>query len=343
MADFDFNIDSELADMRRAPVQPKGGAAPKPAATEAPRKPAPKVDTTAPKPVPTENPVLPEPEGFGVKQGHQEANSGSSDVRAPADPVNWKKFKTMSGVFEHVGGVRPVLLKEHIKRSQVSGLPEPMMLAIQDSLRERYKGAVVDFPWGSYKIDDHNRVFTTKSSLMRYLMFDAFRDEAGSQLQYAKQWMVLHHLTVFDANFRPDMLKQASDELDIYALILVSTLSEKAPGTGPQSEGEHQLNDQIRMLNTNMNRVFERLNDQDATFDAYAERSIMIQTVMLLDRMGLLRGGLPKDTGAFMRVLEQNRDELEGMSSRIDEHLTAEQERKRTMAREERLRAFSRG
>lgn len=337
MAGFDFNIDNELAGMRRqtsasAPVKP-------PAAKPAPKA-VPQDVREAP---PAENPVLPEPEGFAVKQGHQEANSGGSDVRAPADLVNWKKFKTMPGVFEFVGGARPVLLKEHIKRSQVSGLPEPMMIAIQDALRERYKGAVVEFPWGSYQIDDRNRVFTAKSSLMRYLMFDAFRDASGTHVQYAKQWMVSHHLNVFDTNFRPDMLKQASDELDIYALLLVSALTDADMKPGALSDGEHAVSDQLSMLNSNMNRLFERLTDQDDVFEKYAERSHTIQTVMLLDRMGLLRGGLPKDTAAFMRVLEQNRDELEGMSGRIDEHLTAEQERKRTMLREERLRAFPRG
>lgn len=289
----------------------------------------------------TPNPRQAEPEGFDVAQSQQETPGNSGNKNKKADPVNWKQFKTLPGIFEHVGGDRPVRLNQRIRKSQVSGIPEPMLGFIQEHLKERYIGAVVDFPWGSYKVTDKNRVFNANPSLIRYLAFDALRDAAGTHVQYAKQWMVLQH-PVFDEGFNPDThLGQTSDELDIYALLFVGhadTDYNESVQSSKEPEQDYQTAERMGLLNISMSRVLDKLNEQEAAFNQYTERNSMIQTVMLLDRMGLLRGGLPRDVGDFIRILEESRDTVADTNNVIDSHMEAEKERQKTLARQERMR-----
>lgn len=280
---------------------------------------------------------------LGHSHGGEDASSSGkkAERKTGASPIEWKRFKTMPGIFEHVGGERPVRLHPDIKRSQVSGIPEPMIGFVQKQLKEKHTGAVVGFPWGEYEITEKNRVFTTKSSLMRYLLFDSLRDADGSHVQYAKQWMVLQH-PVFDRGFNPEThLGPNSDELDIYALLFVAHTVEgyAEPATrGQDSEQDYQTAERIGMLNMGMGRLLEKLNEQEKIFRQYAEQNAVMQTVLLLDRMGLLAGGLPRDVGEFIRVLEQNRETVSGTDTIVAAHIHAEKERKKTLARQERMR-----
>ncbi|MGX1195866.1 hypothetical protein [Metabacillus sp. SLBN-84] len=348
MSDFDFNLDieAELAGIRghKEKVSRQGES----------RQPERK--KTAPQ-VQQETPKLehgggtssgrPEPEEPALSHSHGGEDATSSQKKksvqpsGAVSPVDWKRFKTLPGIFEHVGGDRPVRLNPDIKRLKVSGIPEPMLAAVQKRLKEKHTGAVVAFPWGEYEITEKNRVFTTKASLLRYLMFDAFRDEAGTHIQYAKQWMVLQH-PVFDQGFNPDThLSQASDELDIYTLLFVAHTSEEyreEPEKVSGSELDYQTAERIGMLNMGMGRLLDKLNEQEAMFRTYTERSTVLQTVTLLDRMGLLAGGLPRDVGELMRVLASNRKALAETDLVVSGHIQAEEERKKTLARQERLR-----
>ena len=87
-----------------------------------------------------------------------------------------------------------------------------------------------------------------------------------------------------------------------------------------------------------MSRVLDKLNEQAELLAEQNERQTMLQTVLLLDRLGLLKGGLPKDMGEFVRVLEQNRDAVVQTGVVVDNHVRAESERKQTLARQERMR-----
>lgn len=341
MVGFDFNIDNELNSIRKKP----GTGASRPAEA----KPQTEEKKQAPQAVATEAPVAPEPreikepepEGFGINQSHQESNNGSSPKpRRVSKPIDWQAFKELKDVFVHVGGERPVVLQEPIRRSQTSGIPEPMMTAIQEKLKEKYKGASLEFPWGTYTIDDNSRVFTIKSSLMRYLLFEAFSDGTGLEVQYAKQWLVSHQPAAFDVNFKISSLKPASDELDIYVMLFVAYSSE---GSQAKSNGSFESNflaiDQLNLMNDNVSRLMDMVDNQSTTLETFADRNHTLQTVMLLDRMGLLKGGLPKDTTEFIRVLEQNRSAIETMSETVDDHISAEKDRKRVLLREEHLKA----
>lgn len=340
MAGFDFNFDNEINNIRKK----TGAGGTKPATAASPVKqeevettPAPQAVATAERPEPTPREIKePEPEGFGVSQSHQESNNGDFVPRRLKDPINWKAFKPLRGVFDFVGGDRPVVLHEPIKRTQASGMPEGLIVATQLELKTKYAGASLEFPWGTYTIDETNRVFTTRASLLRYLLFDGLRNADGIHVQYAKQWLVGHIPNAFDENFKLDASK-ASDELDIYVLLFVAH--------NVASDGEsivaptHDMADQLGLMNTNVTRLMDMVNSQSAAFDQFAERSHTLQIVTLLDRMGLLRGGLPKETGEFVRLLEQNRESVELMGETVDQHISAEADRKRVLAREARMKA----
>lgn len=366
MSDFDFSIDQELDEIRgQEPKQKKQvlqkKKQQKPERKDSSSSSSPNSSTRVQqqmqrKPVDAANQSAnstqtsePEPEGFKVEQSHQEVMSGSAQTsKKKVDPVNWKAFKTLPNIFEHVGGDRPVRLNPDIRKSQVSGLPEPMLGLVQAILKEKHNGAIVTFPWGDYEITEKNRVLTTKSSLVRYLLLDAFRDENGTHVQYAKQWLVLNH-PVFDEGFNPDThLSPTSDELDIYALLYVSHQSNhygnyESSRKMTTSEADHQISERISMVNMGMSRLLDKITEQEKAFQAYTERSNVLETILLLDRMGLLKGGLPRDIGEFVRVLEQNREQLKQTDTIIDNHIHAEKQREKALLRDARIRQTAKG
>jgi len=366
MSDFGFDFEKELAGIRGGNTQPpKRGGDTKSAPTTPPNATKTSAQdavvesieasaqalhetrtaesqapvSTAPAPVQPRAPIT---EGLQVAQSHQETLGGSGGSSG-SDTINWKQFKTLPGIFEHVGGIRPVQLNSHIRKSQVSGMPEPMLGIIQERLQKKYTGAVVDFPWGPHTVTHKNRVFTTKASLIRYLLFDGFRDADGTHVQYAKQWLVLQH-PAFDVGFNPDThLGPTNDELDIYVLLYVAhsqamTAGEYAGVQRVNSEQEFQTAERLGLINMGVGRVLEKLQAQEQALAEYAARSHMLQTVLLLDRMGLLKGGIPKDVGEFVRVLEQNRESVAQTGVIVDNHIIAEQARRDTLARDARSR-----
>lgn len=370
MSGFDFDFNLELETMRGSgnsstPEKPKeppinlskpnvepqirptqGNSGP--VATSSPSQRS--APASAPEPI-AESLVLSEPAttvladepGLEVQQSREEKLGGGSTQKMNGNPINWKQFKTLPGLFEHVGGDRPVVLHQNIKRVQVSGVPEPMVSIIQELLKKRHLGAVIDFPWGSYRIEATNKVFTTKTSLVRYLLFDSLRDEAGTHVQYAKQWFALQYPTSVYADFKPKRdMNASSDELDVYALLAVAHSAEPERSVvGDSRVGlDREAMERLSMLNTNLDRVLSKLTAQDQMMQENAEHSNMIQTIMLLDRMGMLNGALPRDIGAFIRMLEENRDVIGQTTDAVNNHMEAEQERKKTLIRDERMRQY---
>lgn len=361
MSDFNFDINAELDQARgkKPQVQPPQQPARKP--TTAPSRPPepPRVgrkptgggapSTRPPQAAPVQPPVQqaappaakPEPVGFGVEHSRPSPSGGSGTAKKSApqgrvDHAGWKAFQPLPGVFDFVGGERPIALAD-ITRGSVSGVPEPLLYHIQKVLRERFTGATMAFPWGTYVIDERNLVFSQKSSTMRYLLFDAIRDDDGSHVQYAKQWFALHHPTGFDPDFDPRRhMKSAQDELDIYMLVHVAHLERAAT---PAAVPDAHLDSKLDLLGMNMRNILERMSEQEQQLNEHLNRQQVLETVTLLDRMGLLKGGLPKDPGELVRLLEVNRDVIRDVGSVVDGHVQAEEDRKKRLAREERMRA----
>lgn len=352
---FDFDFGEELESIRggkertpsvkkEEPTHVVGGGDAKASVKEAPKE-EPLAAPVQETPVAVAEREVPQNEEIEVrKHTHGGEDAKTADVVSD-DPyaIDWRAFKTLPGMFEHVGGDRPVVLNDSVKHITVSGVPEPFVGFIQKQLEAKYKGAVIDFPWGSYTITEKNRVFTTRASLMRYLMLDALRNADGIHVQYAYQSMVLKH-PVFTEAFDPDVhLGQAHDELDIYALLYVAHSSEatgRTSGGNLFSEEEHRTSEHLDMLSLSMGRILDKLDDQARLHEEHMERSTMVQTVLLLDRMGLLQGGLPRDVGEFIRLLEVNRELLKDADKSVAGHIHGEKDREKVLLRENRMRAY---
>lgn len=282
---------------------------------------------------PTAAPLSDAAPGFKVEQSHQETPGGSNTSRQPADAVDWKNFKVLPGIFKYVGGTRPVRLETDIKRVQLQGVPGPMVTMLQAKLKEDYEGAIVDFPWGSYPIAADNKVFTQKTTLARYLLFDGFRDDAGLHVQYAKQWLALQH-PAFDATFDPALHMSPSDDaLDIYAVILASSMAASG-ATTDRSAVDDIVAERLGMINAGMQHMAKQLKDQELAMASHIERMDVTQTILVLDRMGLLRGGLPRDLDQFVKVLEDNRQGISDASRTIGKHTGSERARRETLLRD---------
>jgi hypothetical protein len=381
MSSFDFDIDRQLENMRGlgnspAPEKSKeppvnipeshveaqknlvqgnsGSTAPSPPPSAPPTQAPVTATVPAPEPI-TETPVPPEhvttsmppseEPGLEVQQAHEDNQSGNdgSIQKMNSHPIKWKQFKTLPGVFEHVGGDRPVVLNDNIKRLQVSGVPEPLVTLLQELLKKRHLGAVIDFPWGTYEIEATNKVFTTKTSLFRYLLFDSLRDEAGTHVQYALQWFALQYPSSFFSDFKPKRdMNPSSDELDVYALLAVAHSADPERAVLGESRMSHDREalDRLTMLNANVDRMLTKMTAQEQKMQENFERSDIVQSTMLLERLGMLDGALPRDIGDFVRMLEVNRDVIGQTTNAVDKHMEAEQERKKTMLRDERKRQY---
>lgn len=350
MSDFEFNAAAELTKIRGATPPPRSRPPRAPQTTPKPTKSGNNASTTkrpAPPVVETEHaPANPASTprtveaGLEVKQSHQETPSGGS---TPDDApfVDYKAFKPLRGIFDRVPNdlERPVRLNPAIKKVSISGQLEPMFSHIQHKLAEKHIGVAIHFPWGDYEIDARNRVLTTNASLMRYLTFDAMRDGDASHVQYAKQMFALTHPGGFDKHFNVESIRGGDDSLDVFVMLLADYLSEDAPATVP-TQAPPVESEQVALIERNVERVLEHLTAQAERQEAAAKRADLTETVLLLDRLGLLKGGLPKDVGQFVRTLEVNRDALVEMQETMASFIGAEDERERTLARERQLAKY---
>ena len=92
--------------------------------------------------------------------------------------------------------------------------------------------------------------------------------------------------------------------------------------------------DGLAFMQLSMRQILEKLNQQERDQRLHSERESTIQTILLLDRMGLLKGGLPRDVASLARVLEDSRETIRATGSVLDTHLSAERERTRRLLRD---------
>lgn len=342
---MDFDLENELKKIR--PTEGRGEQSAKPKQNR----------ESKPEP-PPEEPTQPEiesekDEGLRVEHVQQKRRdgggrtpSGSSENRILSPFLDWKAFIPLKGIFEHVGGARPVRLDTRLKESKISisGIYKPFLEVIQQRLRERYVRKVVPFPWGEYAITEQNKVLTTKASLIRFLLFDALRDPEGTQVQYAKQWLALHH-PAFTQEFNPSThLKPSMDELDIYAMVYVAHIGEYGEEPAPrrftpeQSEEFLRITEQLSMMNLTLNKLQEELLQHDKVTKETHKQQSFVQLFLLLDSLGLVQGSLPRNADGIPYVLEQNRGILMQTEQSLQRHIKTEEERMARYARDRRLK-----
>lgn len=366
---YDFDIQQQLAKMRGAAPEPAPrGRSPQPpknfetrpkAATQAPQaKPAqgnagasttkPATPAASSTEAPRAKPAAPEKEtaatpetGFVVAQSHSERPGASDPPKRPT--VDYQRFKPLPGLFERVANNfdRPIGLVPTVKKVNISGQLDPLLEQVRRNLSERVLGQRVSFPWGEFTIDRKNRVLATNAGLMRYLSFDALRDADGTHVQYALQMFALSNPGGFDKQFDPSMMRSGDDTLDVYALMLVVYQLEQ--GGVEAREAEHippSLDEQFQDLSRMMNGIASAMSMQQEQQAARLRRTQATETILLMDRLGLLKGQLPKDLGSFVRLLEVNRAALAEVTHAVDAFVDGEEKREATLRQQARKQNF---
>lgn len=196
------------------------------------------------------------------------------------------------------------------------------------------------------------------SSLGTAHTHDTFGHGLGLGVQYAKQWLVGHHPNVFQDTFDVQAIQQAQDmAFDVYAMVFAFSermtqshaqqTTQASHGTvDPVGAGLYEAQDTLirqqvesreetRAGMSQLASLLERTHlEQMAVLRANyveSERQTMLQTVLVLERMGLLKGGIPSDTQALLDLLEQNRDVIRTTDEAVSRHVEHERERARRL------------
>lgn len=296
----------------------------------------------------TENKEIVVKEGFDVKQSNDErfGGSGSStttvtdDVEPFTGVVDWKSFGTIMGLFDYVGGVRPVKLNRSYKKSSVSGLIDPVFKIIVDNMKDKFLGLKVKFPWQEeFEVTEENKVFRNKSSLIRFLMFDSMRDKNGTSVKLGQQWFYSHNKSAISPDYNPSFsLLPNDDTLDIYGLLVLNhridcgNVLKDLDGVGSED-----VVSRLDSMGSNVNTLIQKINKQEKLIKEQNGRNQVTQTILLLDSMGLLKGGIPSDLSEFVYLLEQNRDILNSTDDMIVKHLDDEKERNYRLNRQNKM------
>ena len=256
--------------------------------------------------------------------------------------INRNQFKEVPNLFTYVGGSQHVVMEDDHKKVQVTGLPEALILFHQNKLKEQLVGRLITFPWGDFEITESNKVFTARTSYMRYNLFSSLRDIDATHVLLAKQWLVSHHSMIYSEHYDIAMSYQVhNDELDIYAVIYAQYLDELEYYGAKQPKVQNSDIDMNQMMDTlyiGLSSLRKMLQEQQEQIKGHTEQTNMIQTILLLDRLGLLGGGLPSDMQDFTRVLEINRDKIHQANDSMSNHIEAEKERLERLKRDQRLR-----
>ena len=365
--DFMVDIDSKLKDMRQ--VSDK-----KPVARQAPVKQAnEKQDERRIKPAgggasgnnpPTQNqtkiPEVPHEAqkddvdaGLDVTQSQQEdprddvvvsATDGAVREIGKDKAILWDRFLVLEGMFEYQGGPKPIGLADKIARTNVSRIPAPLLDRANEKLKGRVLGKAVHFPWGIERITESNKVLSTRSSLVRYLLFDLYKDAEGTHVQYAFQWLALQFPTIYSADFDKDAsYNEGNDALDIFMVLQVMHDMDLREGmygvTGQGSDsGVSDLADNLSMVNENLQHLKRTQEVLVRDMRAGFERDGMLQAILFLERLGLIKGQIPRDLDGLNKLFEDNRDTFDNFKTVVNQHLANESLRKDQYQRDARSR-----
>lgn len=289
-----------------------------------------------------------ENDAFDVEMMNEEVPGGvASQHMQQVDRhiIDWKTFVTVDNLFVYNGGDRPVNIVTDLKKSQVSGLLEPFFYLLQNMLFDRYQGLIAELPYKrKYRVDRNNKVFTVKSSLVRYLFFSALDELSDGEylgLQLAKQWFALNTPMSDSPSFDYTVQSMTNgDDFDIYALLTVAAQvrKQKNKQTVISKNNSQMSRSDVSVLFeqvfTQLDRLSEQVDLQTIQTEVYQSHNGLSQTMLLLDRMGLLKGPIPKDVGDVIAMLEQNRDLLQQTINSFDQHVIDEKKRQDRLDRE---------
>jgi len=341
---YGFDLDDLKRQSWDKTQQAKTKTSPKP-------PPAPKVPPTPKAPpepvVPPETRVKatpepkPAPSTYQEKKpvepglGHSHKGSGSTMAESGINGrllESTQFWHTLADVFVPRGG--DVIYNKKHETASISGMSVGLIQTVQQALIAKYDGVSVLFPWGRYTLSRDNKVFQARTSLVRYLLYQALpAPREGSVLDYPLQAALTSFPSLYDKTFNPGLLTSRQDDaFDMYVLTLAVYMEADAT-TKPVVETPKEVMQRLDYLT-------QVIQKQQKMLGLYMDQHYLLDALQTMDTFGLLRGNLPQDVDGVPYYLEQNRQGIKSMNDALVHHTQAERERQQTMLRDKRARAY---
>ena len=231
-------------------------------------------------------------------------------------------------IFVNDGG--DVIYNTNHTKTVAKNLSKGVMDQIVEDLRRKHVGAVVGIGSNNFTIRETNSVYTSPTSLKRYLMLDKIEDE-NIALQLARQLFLEKHPDGEKADFEHNVVR--TDERDIYAMLL----SSKADPERDLVEKVEELIRSMDYLEENATLSNRKLLEQTSMSNDVLNGMNIAVSLLVLERLGLTEGALPRNLDDIRGFATQ--DSIVKMSDIVSNDIAADvMERKRTLARDERRR-----
>lgn len=236
-----------------------------------------------------------------------------------------------SDIFVKEDGV--VVYNSEHEKSVARNLSKGVIDHVVEDLKNKHRNVRVSIGENVFMIRDTNSVFTTTTSLMRFLLLNSIDDD-NTALQVARQLFLEKHPDGEREDF--DHSRVRTDERDVYALLL-----------SVKKDPERDLAEKVEELIRSVEYAQETTALTDRKILNYTEQSghllnglNVAASLLVLDRLGLTKGSLPNTLDEVHGFITQ--DEIVKLSDLLGNDIASEVEsRKRTLARDERAKRLS--
>ena len=235
---------------------------------------------------------------------------------------------TFSDIFVKEDGL--VVYNSEHEKSAARNLSKGVIDYVVKDLWDRNKHVRVSIGDTMFAIRETNSVFTTTTSLMRFLLLNSIEDD-NIALQLARQLYLEKHPDGEDSDF--DHSRVRTDERDVYALLLST-----------KKDPERDLAEKVEELIRSVEYAQETRALTDRKLLNHTEQSghlldglNIAASLLVLDRLGLTKGALPNTLDDVRGFITQ--DDIVKLSDLLGNDIASEVEsRRRTIARDERMR-----
>lgn len=188
--------------------------------------------------------------------------------------------------------------RDHDK-SVARNLSKGIIGQVVDDLKRKHVNVQVSMGDNYYTVSPANQVFTSPTSLVRYLLLDKI-DSDNLSLQLARQLFLDKHPDGENRDFNHSTVR--TDERDIYGLLL----STKAD---PERNLVEKIDELIRNVNAN-DEVISRANNQIVKYSQESNNLLnginMASSLLVLERLGLTEGQIPRDMDHLRGFITQD-------------------------------------
>lgn len=223
-----------------------------------------------------------------------------------------------------------VVFNSDHEKSVAKNLSRGVIDRVVEDLRNKHRNVLVSMGSNAFVIREDNSVFTTTTSLMRFLLLNGIEDD-NTALQLARQLYLEKHPDGEKDNF--DHTRVRTDERDVYALLLSS-----------KKDPERDLTEKVEELIRSVEYAQETTALTDRKILNHTEQSNHVlnglniaTSLLVLERLGLTKGSLPNTIDEMHGFITQ--DDVVTLSDLLGNDIAMEVDsRKRTLARDARMR-----